>query len=31
MGRVYRVEDTKLKQEVALKLVKPEIAKEKRL
>jgi serine/threonine protein kinase/tetratricopeptide (TPR) repeat protein len=29
MGRVYRVEDTKLKQEVALKLVKPEIAKNK--
>jgi len=25
MGRVYRVEDTKLKQEVALKLIKPEI------
>jgi serine/threonine protein kinase/tetratricopeptide (TPR) repeat protein len=30
MGRVYRVEDTKLKQEVALKLVKPEIAKDKK-
>ena len=30
MGRVYRVEDTKLKQEVALKLIKPEIAKEKK-
>jgi len=29
MGRVYRVEDTKLKQEVALKLIKPEIAKNK--
>jgi serine/threonine protein kinase/Tfp pilus assembly protein PilF len=28
MGRVYRVEDTKLKQEVALKLIKPEIAKD---
>jgi Tol biopolymer transport system component/tRNA A-37 threonylcarbamoyl transferase component Bud32 len=30
MGRVYRVEDTKLKQEVALKLLRPEIAKEKK-
>jgi serine/threonine protein kinase/Tfp pilus assembly protein PilF len=30
MGRVYRVEDTKLKQEVALKLIKPEIAKDKK-
>jgi serine/threonine-protein kinase len=30
MGRVYRVEDTKLIQEVALKLIKPEIAKDKR-
>jgi len=29
MGRVYRVEDTKLEQEVALKLIKPEIAKDK--
>jgi serine/threonine protein kinase/tetratricopeptide (TPR) repeat protein len=29
MGKVYRVEDTKLKQEVALKLIKPEIAKDK--
>jgi len=26
MGRVYRVEDKKLKQEVALKLIKPEIS-----
>lgn len=26
MGKVYRVEDTKLKQEIALKLIKPEIA-----
>jgi serine/threonine-protein kinase len=26
MGRVYRVEDKKLAQEVALKLIKPEIA-----
>jgi serine/threonine protein kinase/tetratricopeptide (TPR) repeat protein len=30
MGRVYRVEDTKLKQEIALKLIKPEIAKDKK-
>jgi len=30
MGRVYRVEDTQLKQEVALKLIKPEIAKDKK-
>jgi serine/threonine protein kinase/Tfp pilus assembly protein PilF len=30
MGRVYRVEDIKLKQEVALKLIKPEIAKDKK-
>jgi serine/threonine-protein kinase len=30
MGRVYRVEDTKLKQEVALKIIKPEIAKDKK-
>ena len=30
MGRVYRVEDTKLRQEVALKLIKPEIAKDKK-
>jgi serine/threonine-protein kinase len=30
MGRVYRVEDAKLKQEVALKLIKPEIAKDKK-
>jgi eukaryotic-like serine/threonine-protein kinase len=29
MGRVYRVEDKKLKQEVAIKFVKPEIAKDK--
>lgn len=26
MGRVYRVENTKIKQEIALKLIKPEIA-----
>jgi len=30
MGRVYRVEDKKLDQEVALKLIKPEIAKDKK-
>ena len=30
MGSVYRVEDTKLKQEVALKLIKPEIAMDKK-
>jgi len=30
MGRVYRVEDIKLEQEVALKLIKPEIAKDKK-
>ncbi len=31
MGRVYRVHDTKLNEEVALKLIKPEIAAEKRV
>lgn len=30
MGRVYRVEDTKTKEELALKLIKPEIASDKR-
>jgi serine/threonine protein kinase/Tfp pilus assembly protein PilF len=30
MGRVYRVEDTKLKQEIALKLIKPEISSDKK-
>lgn len=29
MGRVYRVEDTKIKQEIALKLINPEIATDK--
>ena len=31
MGKVYRVEDTKLKQEIALKLIKPEIALDKKI
>ena len=30
MGRIYRVEDTKLKQEIALKLIRPEIAFDKK-
>jgi serine/threonine protein kinase/Flp pilus assembly protein TadD len=30
MGKVYRVEDKKLEQEIALKLIKPEIAKDKK-
>jgi serine/threonine protein kinase/Tfp pilus assembly protein PilF len=30
MGKVYRVEDKKIKEEVALKLIKPEIAADKR-
>jgi len=30
MGEVYRVEDKKIKEEVALKLIKPEIASDKR-
>ncbi len=30
MGRVYRVEDTKVKEDVALKLIKPEIAADKK-
>ena len=29
MGKVYRVEDTELKQEIALKLIRPEIATDK--
>jgi tetratricopeptide (TPR) repeat protein/predicted Ser/Thr protein kinase len=31
MGRVYRVDDRELDQEVALKLIKPEIASDKRI
>ena len=30
MGKVYRVEDKKVKEEVALKLIKPEIASDKK-
>jgi len=30
MGRVYRVEDTKLNQEVALKLMKPDVSSDRR-
>jgi serine/threonine protein kinase/tetratricopeptide (TPR) repeat protein len=30
MGRVYRVEDSKTKEEIALKLIKPEIAADKK-
>jgi len=30
MGKVYRVEDKKIKQDVALKLIKPEIAADKK-
>jgi serine/threonine protein kinase/Tfp pilus assembly protein PilF len=30
MGRVYRVEDKKLEQEIALKLIKPEVAKDEK-
>jgi serine/threonine-protein kinase len=30
MGKVYRVEDTKIKEEIALKLIRPEIAADKR-
>jgi serine/threonine protein kinase len=30
MGKVYRVEDTKAKEEIALKLIKPEIATDKK-
>ena len=31
MGKVYRAQDTKLNEEVALKLIKPEIAAERRV
>ena len=31
MGRVYRAHDTKLNEEVALKIIKPEIAAERRV
>jgi len=30
MGRVYRVYDTKIKEEVALKMLKPEIAADRK-
>lgn len=30
MGKVYRVEDTKIKEEIALKLINPEIASDRR-
>ena len=30
MGRVYRVDDTKVKEEIALKLIKPEVAADKK-
>ncbi|MFX0198908.1 MAG: protein kinase [Candidatus Hodarchaeota archaeon] len=30
MGKVYRVEDTKVKEEIALKLIKPEISADKK-
>jgi serine/threonine protein kinase len=31
MGKVYRVEDTKAKEEIALRLIKPEIAADKKI
>ncbi len=31
MGKVFRVEDTKIKEELALKLIKPEIASDKKI
>ena len=31
MGKVYRVEDKKIKEEIALKLINPEIAADKRI
>ena len=30
MGRVYKVQDTRIKEKIALKLIKPEIAKDKK-
>jgi serine/threonine protein kinase/Tfp pilus assembly protein PilF len=30
MGKVYKVQDTKIKEKIALKLIKPEIAKDKK-
>ena len=30
MGKVYRVEDTRIKEEVALKLIKPEVSADKK-
>ena len=30
MGRVYKVQDTKINEKIALKLIKPEIAKDKK-
>jgi len=30
MGRVYRAEDTKVKEQVALKLIRPEIAADRK-
>jgi serine/threonine protein kinase/Flp pilus assembly protein TadD len=31
MGKVYRVEDTRVRQEIALKLIKPEIASDRKI
>jgi serine/threonine protein kinase/Flp pilus assembly protein TadD len=31
MGKVYKVHDTKIKEKIALKLIKPEIAKDKKM
>jgi serine/threonine-protein kinase len=30
MGKVYKVQDTKIKEKIALKLIKPDIAKDKK-
>jgi len=30
MGKVYRAEDTKIKQEIAIKLIRPEISSDKK-